>query len=306
MDITPEEREDGVAEDCRLAPVLSTFDAGEGRTLSYFRRGSGPLVVCVPGGPGMDPEAYFADMDLPGFELLIFAPRGTGASSRPPAPEGYRMACYISDLESLRVHLGLETLTLYGNSHGGCVVLGYACSSPSRVTRFVVTNSPPRMDAAYKTASAEAQQRFARVVPDGAERLAASAAADAALETDIGEEEQRRQFRILMSRYVARQGRRESAYLDRLCSAPMNWDAVKVMYAEMLEGLDLLRDAGQVSAPALVISGESDVVVPPASMRLVAEALPRARYLEFPDAGHFVEVEAGASFSAAVSDFLGE
>jgi len=26
----------------------------------------------VPGGPGMDPEAYFAAMDLPGYELLIF------------------------------------------------------------------------------------------------------------------------------------------------------------------------------------------------------------------------------------------
>ncbi len=59
--------------------------------LSYVRRGAGSLVVCVPGGPGMDPEAYFAAMDLPGFELLIFAPRGTGASSRPPSLDEYRM-----------------------------------------------------------------------------------------------------------------------------------------------------------------------------------------------------------------------
>jgi hypothetical protein len=78
--------------------------------------------------------------------------------------------------------------------------------------------------------------------PDGAERLAASEAADAALEADLEAEEQRRQFRIPMSRYVARQGPQESAYLDRLCSAPMNWDSVQVMYAELLGGLDLRQE----------------------------------------------------------------
>src|ERR1700726_4594860 len=107
--------------------MVATFDAGDGRTLSYVRRGSGPLVVCVPGGPGMDPEAYFAAMDLPGYELLIFAPRGTGASSFPPSTNGYRMAGSVDDLESLRKHLGVGALTFYGNSHGGMVALAYAC-----------------------------------------------------------------------------------------------------------------------------------------------------------------------------------
>jgi len=66
--------------------VQTTFDADDGRILSYLRRGSGPLVVCVPGGPGMDPEAYFAAMDLPGYELLIFGPaaRVRRLRRRPP------------------------------------------------------------------------------------------------------------------------------------------------------------------------------------------------------------------------------
>jgi pimeloyl-ACP methyl ester carboxylesterase len=163
----------------------------------------------------MDPDAYFAAMDLRGFEVLIVAPRGTGASSRPSAPDGYKMADYVADLESLRVHLGVNQLTLYGNSHGGCVALAYASAFSDRVARFVVTNAPPRMDAAYKEAAAAAARRFAQALPDGAERLAASEAADAALETDLGEVEQHRQFRILISRYVARQGPQESAYLDQ-------------------------------------------------------------------------------------------
>ena len=252
----------------------------------------------------MDPEAYFAAMDLPGFELLVLAPRGTGASTPPPSPEGYRMAGYVDDLEALRVHLGAETLAVYGNSHGGCVSLAYTCAFPHRVSRLVVTNAPPRIDDAFTAAVAEVQERFVTAFGDGAERLEAAQAADTALEADLPEDEQRRQFRALMSRYVARQGPVEMAYLDRLCAAPMNWDAVAVMYGEMLDGLDLLQGADRVTAPALVIAGEFDVTVPSASMRLIADAMPAARFVEFPGVGHFVEVEAGAAFSATVSEFL--
>src|ERR1700760_2900943 len=101
-----------------------------------------------------DPDAYFATMELRGYELLAFAPRGTGASSVPNTTDGYKMAGYVEDLESLRSHLGLDTLTLYGHSHGGCVALAYASRSPERVERLVITNAPPRMDAAYKAAAA--------------------------------------------------------------------------------------------------------------------------------------------------------
>jgi len=290
---------------------VTTFDAGDGRTLSYSRRGEGPLVVCIPGGPGMDPEAYFAAMELPGFELLVFAPRGTGDSTPPPSSEGYRIAGYVEDLESLREHLEAEQLTVYGNSHGGCVTLAYASAHPERVARFVVTNSPARIDEAYKEAGALMRKRFSEAFDDGAERLAAADAADAAIEAatdghggELSEAELRREFRTLMARYVTRQRPAETAYLDRLCAAPMNWEAVHVMHAEFLDGLDLVANADAVSAPALVIAGEYDVTVPPAAMRLIADSLPDADYIELPGVGHFVEVEAAEQFTAVVREFL--
>ena len=280
------------------------FDAGEGRTLSYFRTGSGPLVVCVPGGPGMDPEAYFAALELPGHELLVFAPRGTGGSTPPGFAEGYEIAGYVEDLDSLYEHLDTGPLTLYGNSHGGCVALAYATRRPERVARLIVANGPPRIDDAYSAAAAEVRGRFAERLADGAERLDAADRADEALEGDLDEVERRRQFRAVMARYTARTGPAETAYLDRLCAAPMNWDGVGVMYAEFSGGLDLLAEADRVTAPALVIAGELDVTVPAASMRQVAEALPEARYVEFPEVGHFPDVEAPEEFRAAVLEFL--
>jgi pimeloyl-ACP methyl ester carboxylesterase len=280
-----------------------TFDAPGGQ-LSYQRRGAGPLVVCLPGGPGMDPEAYFAGMDLPAFELLVYAPRGTGASAEPATRDGYLTSAYVADLAALRAHLGVERLTLYGNSHGGLLALAYAAAHPDRVERFVMTNAPAKMDDGYRAAAAATAARFADVVPDGRARLDAATAADQALDAATDEAEKRRHFRTLMARYVVREGPAETTYLDRLCAAPMNWAPAEVMYDEILDGLDLLAEADRVTAPALIVAGELDVTVPPAAMREIADALPRARYLELAGVGHFVEVEAAAEFSAAVTEFL--
>jgi pimeloyl-ACP methyl ester carboxylesterase len=280
------------------------FDAGDGRMLSYTRRGAGPLVVCVPGGPGMDPEAYFASADLPGHELLIFAPRGTGESSRPDPPDAYRMADYVSDVEALRTHLGLERLTVYGNSHGGCVALAYAARHPARVSRFIVTNSPHGMGEGYDDAVAAVTKRFGAAFDDGQARLQAAEAAWPAIAAAADESERRRHFRTSMAGYVARLGPAETAYVDRLCSAPMNFESVDVMSAEFEGGLELLDGAAAIDAPALVIGCEFDVTVPAGVMRETAAALPSGRYFEITGAGHFPEVEAGPEFTRVVLDFL--
>lgn len=284
--------------------MLTKFETSDGRTLSYFRRGQGPLVVCVPGGPGLDPEAYFAPTDLPGYEMLVFAPRGTGDSSPPSSPTGYRMAGHLADLESLRNHLGLERMTLYGNSYGGSVVLAYASTYPQHVERFVISNAPARVDSQFEEATETARHRFAESEPDWAKRLAAADQADGP-EGELDEADAQRAFRSHMACSVAREGPVEASYLDRLCSAPHNDESVAGMWVERNEGIDLLEHAGRVSAPALVIAGEADIVVPAAAVRLVADALPDARYVEIAGAGHFVAVEASEQFYAAVTEFLG-
>jgi pimeloyl-ACP methyl ester carboxylesterase len=283
-----------------------TFEAPDGRTLSYTRRGAGPLVICVPGGPGFDPEAYLAPLELPGFELLILAPRGTGASTAPPSDDGYRIAGYAGDLELLRRHLGRERLTLYGHSHGGSVALAYALAAPERVARMVLSATPAGMSPADAPVTAETERRFAAAAPDGAERLAAAKAAGEAIARAATEQKRHRLLRTMFSMYVVRDTGAEAAYLDRVCAAAMNWHAVPVMFAEMRGGLDLLDGAGAITAPTLAIAGELDVIVPPAKVRRIAEAIPGATYAEFPGTGHFPEVEATEAFTTRVCDFLAD
>jgi pimeloyl-ACP methyl ester carboxylesterase len=151
------------------------------------------------------------------------------------------------------------------------------------------------------------QRRVIRQLrPKGLDHLlAARDEADASLETEFSEATRLHAFRAAMACNVARHGPAETAFLDRLCAAPRNPEAVAAMYAEMREGLDLLGGANEVKAPALVIAAESDLVVPPAAVRPIADALPNARYLEFTDAGHFLGVaEASEEFRAAVCAFL--
>jgi pimeloyl-ACP methyl ester carboxylesterase len=254
----------------------------------------------------MDPEAYFSAMEHPGYELLIFAPRGTGASSHPEDATAYKIADYVDDIEALRIHLGVDRLTLYGNSHGAMVVLAYGGRYPDRVARLVMVNGPPNLSEEFMTEAVEARRKFSDAIADGAERLVAADVVGEALDTDTDEAERQFHFRTFMASYVAREGPAEGAYLDQLCSAPMNWEAGEVMYEELLGGLNLLDDARNVTAPGLVIGGEFDVTVPSAASRWVADALPRGRFVEMRGVGHFVEVEAPERLREIVCEFLAE
>jgi pimeloyl-ACP methyl ester carboxylesterase len=283
---------------------FETFTDPSGQTLSYLRRGRGPLLVCVPGGPGLDPEAYFAGVDLPGLEMLIFAPRGTALSTAPESADGYRIAGYIRDLESLRVHLALDRMMLYGNSYGGSVALAYASTHRDRVDRLIISNAAARVDQAFEDAVARATGRFVAHVQDAAGRLSAAAAADAAAETDSSNAARQRAHRASMACRVAHEGPVEAAYLDRLCAAPRNSDAVSGMWVEWRAGMDLFEGLAAVTAPTLPIGGQFDTVVPPDVVRQIAEAMANARYVEIPDVGHFVAIEARDRFQDIVCEFL--
>src|SRR3977135_3564194 len=103
------------------------FTTKDGRALTYRRMGTGPVLVCHPGGPGFS-TIYLGD--LAGLwdrhTLVILNPRGVGTSDRPADRSAYRLDDYVSDLEELRQHLGLERMLLLGYSHGGLVAQAYA------------------------------------------------------------------------------------------------------------------------------------------------------------------------------------
>jgi 3-oxoadipate enol-lactonase len=67
-------------------------------------------------------------------------------------------------------------------------------------------------------------------------------------------------------------------------------------------------DAGcpveRIAAPALVVHGDQDLIVPVENGRMLASRLPNARYVELPGRGHNVMLEDPDTFARLVLEFL--
>ena len=64
--------------------MKESFRTHDGRRLTFRREGSGPLLVCHPGGPGFS-SRYLADLGGLGSTrtLVMLDPRGTADSDAP-------------------------------------------------------------------------------------------------------------------------------------------------------------------------------------------------------------------------------
>ena len=73
---------------------------------------------------------------------------------------------------------------------------------------------------------------------------------------------------------------------------------------EILRTADLRDEAARVRAPTLVIAGSHDRLTPPGAGQALARAIPGARYLEIPRAGHAPFLSHREAFAAALGEFL--
>jgi 3-oxoadipate enol-lactonase len=73
-------------------------------------------------------------------------------------------------------------------------------------------------------------------------------------------------------------------------------------YAFYARGCEVER----IDAPALVVHGDADVIVPVENGRALVARLPNARYVELPGHGHNVQLEDPATLNRLVLEFLTE
>src|SRR4051812_49725365 len=94
---------------------MGVFRSAAGTQLHYQLRGSGPLLICHPGGPGR-PASYLDDLGGVARTLVLLDPRGAGSSEPATTCAFTELA---EDLELLREHLGAERIDVLGHSAGG-------------------------------------------------------------------------------------------------------------------------------------------------------------------------------------------
>ncbi len=67
---------------------------------------------------------------------------------------------------------------------------------------------------------------------------------------------------------------------------------------------DRRPDLAAIAAPTLVVVGAEDALTPPDRSEALVAAIPDARLVVIPDAGHLTALERPAAFAAAVAGFL--
>jgi proline-specific peptidase len=280
------------------------FNTKDGRKLTYRKMGTGPVLVCHPGGPGFS-SSYFADLAglWEKFTLIMVNPRGTGGSDRPSDSGAYQIDDYVADLEELRGHLGEERLLLLGHSHGGVVAQAYAAAYSGRVRRLVLASSLARFGAAQEAAMHAGMEKRSGEpwYPD------AAAALDEEQEAKFADD---RQLTDLFFRevplYFAHYGAVEAGYADTLRSETINADALKLFNEKIFNTFDLRDRLPSITAPTLVITGDDDFICGPVCAAEISSAIPGAREVIVGDSGHMVFVEQPQAFHDEVADFLEE
>ena len=257
------------------------------------RIGSGPLLVCHPGGPGFDGTELH---DLGGLDatrtLLLVDPRGTGGSGDAAT---YTLEDYVGDVEELRDELGEERIDLLGFSHGGLVAAAYAIAHPSRIRKLVLT-----VGLAAFTPEMEAEAK--RVIDSRAGEPWHADATDALAREEAGDygtpEEGAAMWNAMAPLYFSRW---EERYRPLVEVERMNPEPLRQFNATPF---DLRPDLGRIEADTLVITGRDDFICGPAAAQVLVDGIGGAELVVVENAGHMLHLEQPASFRDAVEAFL--
>ena len=278
--------------------MIEIFTTPDGLTLSYERRGSGPLLVCHPGGPGGSAAEFedFAGLDDT-FELVLFSPRGSHGSD--PADD-YSLRSYVADVEALREHLGVEQVNLLGFSHGGCVAMSYATAHPSRVSRLLLVDTLAVWGNEAEAAMLEAiERRSDEPWFEDAAKAIEEEQTGAFSSVDELTANLQRQIPLYFHRWQGNEQAGGRLAMDFAHAEPLHqFNAVE------FPTLDLRDRMRTVEAPALVVVGDDDFICGPVCADAIVGALSDARLVTILDSGHFVYVEQPEAFRTALTEFL--
>lgn len=273
---------------------MTRFSSYDGTSLAYRRLGAGPLLVCIPGGPGRASE-YLED--LGGLSehrtLVLLDNRGTGASAMPADRSTLRLDRLADDVEALRLHLGEEALHVLGHSAGAVVAQVWAARHPTRVASLTLVTPSDKLQG-----GARADLDAIRAARAGEPWYADAAAAMTALADAPSEQALWRRVRpFFYGRWDDRtRAHAFSVETQTNADAERGWGAG----AAAVDTSAILAGLRQVHADTRVIGGEHDAITGVASVDVVARSFPNATTRVLAGAGHFPWVDEPAAFVSAV------
>jgi pimeloyl-ACP methyl ester carboxylesterase len=215
------------------------------------------------------------------FRTIAFDTRGTGRSPVPPEPYG------IQDLaeDAARILDG-RAAHVVALSMGGYVALTLALAHPEVVRSLVLVGTgaggpdrvprPDHVREAFAAAQGLPLEEYGRVTMP---------------------------YTFVRGWPDANPERFEEILRARL-EHPTPYKTIDAHMRACYRFYDEGVEVEHVEAPALVIHGEDDLIVPVENGRMLASRLPNARYVELPGRGHNVPLEDPETFNRLVLEFL--
>ena len=210
-----------------------------------------------------------------GYRCVAYDRRTWGRSR--PTDDAAQPGFQGDDLHGLLGHLGIDDCHLVGTAAGGITAIDYALTHPGRVRSLVVANTIAGVqDAEYLEVQNRMRPPPIRDLPEELRELGAS-------------------YRGTDPEGVARWMEIEHASrpYGRLPAQPVR---EPITYARL----------ATMSVPTLVISGQADILAPPALMRMLADHIPGSRFATLEDVGHAGFWERPQVWNGLVLEFIGK
>jgi proline-specific peptidase len=258
-------------------------------------------LLCLHGGPG-GPHDYLESMQelaRTGRRVIFYDQLGCGRSPYPSDPGKWTVELFLDEIDAVRDALGLDRLHVLGQSWGGMLAMEYALTQPTGVESLTICDSP----ASIPQWVAEANRLRAELPADVQETLVRHEEAGT---TDDPEYE--RACVAFYDRHVCRV-RPYPDFVQRTFDQMPNEVYLTMNGPSEFHSIGTLKDwdiiprLGEITIPALVISGRYDEATPLIA-ETVRDGIPGAEWVLFDESSHMPHVEEPERFLEVVSEWL--
>jgi len=213
------------------------------------------------------------------FHILRYDIRGLGQSSAPEGPYSFPMI--IADALALMDYVGIDKTHWCGLSIGGMMGYGMAQQHGDRLLSLTACDSRPDAPPDYQ---AYFQHRIDVAAEEGMEGLVDST----------------------ISRWFTPESVAANIpVLDKVRAMIRGTDPTgHAGCCEALKTLAFGAKLGTITVPTLLIGGANDKGAPPEALADAAKAIPGAKHVMIPAAGHISNLENPTDFNAALKAFL--